>query len=94
MHARPLRPVPKTYVDGRLYRTVRGRYAPRAAIVDLAAPTHAVVELERERIAADEFIRRIDRELKIRFYQPKTRKAFTAPSSPRSSGSLVFRPTT
>lgn len=77
LHApRPLRPGPKTYVDGRLYRTVRGRHAPRAAIVDLAAPTHAVVELQRERIGADEFVRRIDRELKIRFYQPKTRKTY------------------
>lgn len=76
MHPRPLRRGPKTYVDGRLYRAVRGRYAPRAAIVDLAAPTHAVVELQRERIGADEFVRRIDRELKIRFYQPKTRKAY------------------
>lgn len=76
MHPGPRRTHPQTYVDGRLYRQVRGRYAPRAAIVDLAAPTHAVVELRHERVGADEFLRRIERELKIRFYQPKTRKSY------------------
>ena len=64
------------YNDGELFRPARGRYAPRAAIVDVAAATHAVVDLDRTQIDAIAFVHTIDRELKIRFYQPKTRKAY------------------
>lgn len=64
------------YNDGELFRPPRGRYAPRAAIVDVAASTHAVVDLDRTPIGPIDFVRTIDRELKIRFYQPKTRKAY------------------
>jgi site-specific recombinase XerD len=45
-------------------------------IVDVAAATHAVVDLDRAGVDTSAFVRTIDRELKIRFYQPKTRKAY------------------
>ena len=64
------------YNDGEIFRPPRGRYAPRAPVVDVAAASHAVVDLDHAAVDADEFIRLIDRELKIRFYQPKTRKAY------------------
>lgn len=65
-----------TYVHGDLFRPPRGRYAPRAAIIDVTAQTHAVIDLDREPIEAAPFVDRIDRELKIRFYQPKSRKSY------------------
>lgn len=65
-----------TYVSGKAYRRPMGRYAPHVPIVDHLAPTHAVVDLRRERPSAADFQRRVDRELKIRFYQPQTRKSY------------------
>lgn len=65
-----------TYVHGELFRPPRGRYAPRAPIIDVAAQTHAVIDLDHEPIDAAAFVERIDRELKIRFYQPKSRKSY------------------
>ena len=65
-----------TYVDGGPFRPARGRYAPRPAIIDVTAAHHAVVDLEREPIDAAAFAQRIDRELKIRFYQPKSRRSY------------------
>jgi site-specific recombinase XerD len=66
----------KIHPGGRPYRRAVGRYAPYARVVDLASPSHAVVDLDREDVDAAAFIARIDRELKIRFYQPKTRKSY------------------
>ena len=65
-----------TYVSGKVYRRPIGRYAPHQSIVDHLAPGHAVVELDHEQPNAEEFHRRIDRELKIRFYQAPTRKSY------------------
>lgn len=65
-----------TYNNGELFRPPRGRYAPRAPIIDVAAQSHAVVDLDREPVDAATFVRRIDRELKIRFYQVKSRKSY------------------
>lgn len=65
-----------TYVDGRPFSPAQGRYAPHTAIIDVTASTHAVVDLDAEPVDAATFLRRIERELKIRFYQPKTRKSY------------------
>jgi integrase/recombinase XerD len=66
----------KLYPNGRPYSPARGRYAPTSRVVDLSLPTHAVVDLDREDVDAAAFQARIDRELKIRLYQPKTRKSY------------------
>ncbi len=66
----------QTYTNGKPYALPRGRYAPHEPIVDRLRPTHAVVDLHRETIDSADFIQRIDREFKIRFYQPKTRKSY------------------
>ncbi|MCC7110681.1 MAG: tyrosine-type recombinase/integrase [Deltaproteobacteria bacterium] len=44
--------------------------------MDVTATTHAVIDLDREPIDARAFLRRIERELKIRFYQPKSRRSY------------------
>ncbi len=61
-----------------LWRPAHGRYAPRGAVVDRLAVNPAVVDLDVADAACgvDDFVARIDRELKIRFYQPKTRKSY------------------
>lgn len=66
----------QTYVSGRPYRSPIGRYAPHVGVVDVAERCHAVVDLGAEDVDVETFIRRIDRELKIRFYQPRTRKSY------------------
>ena len=65
-----------TYTSGRPYRAPVGRYAPHAPIVDLQERSHAVVDLAAGDVAAADFCARIDRELKIRFYQPRSRKSY------------------
>lgn len=67
---------PATYVDGRPYTPARGRYAPRATLEDVCAPTHAVIDLLRERPTPVEFLRTIVREMRIRFYQQKSIKSY------------------
>ena len=57
-------------------RPAHGRYAPRGDVVDRFAVSPAVVDLDVEPVDADVFVARIDRELKIRFYQPKSRKTY------------------
>jgi site-specific recombinase XerD len=64
------------YNDGEIFRPAVGRYAPRAPVIDVAEATHAVVDLEQAPIAAGEFLESIGREMKIRFYQPKTQKQY------------------
>jgi site-specific recombinase XerD len=66
----------QTYTSGKPYKRPIGRYAPHVAIVDHVEASHAVVDLDRDSIDSTEFHRRILRELKIRFYQPKTRKSY------------------
>ncbi len=65
-----------TYVDGEIFRPPRGRYAPRASVIDVTAEHHAVIDLDRTPVDAATFVQRIDRELKIRFYQPKSRRSY------------------
>lgn len=65
-----------TYLSGKPYRRPIGRYAPHVPLVDHLEATHAVVDLRGGAVAAAEFVCRIDRELKIRFYQEKTRKSY------------------
>ncbi len=61
------------YSDGEPYAPARGRYAPRTAVVDTLECSSSVVQ---GRPDADEFVQLIVREMKIRFYQPKTVKAY------------------
>ena len=63
-------------VHGEPYLLARSRYGPHRAVVDVTAATHAVVDLRRDQPTAEELAAAIARELKIRFYQPKTRKAY------------------
>lgn len=66
-----------TYANsGKAYRRPVGRYAPYVAVVDHFDAANAVVDFSVEDCSADVFVGRIDRELKIRFYQPKTRKSY------------------
>lgn|GEM_PF-4436056 len=51
----------QTYVHGKPYSLPRGRYAPHVPVLDRLAPTHAVVDLDRERVDAEAFVARIDR---------------------------------
>jgi hypothetical protein len=69
-------PVACTYPDGRVYRLARGRFAPREKLEDALASSEAVVDLDREKLTADEWLQRILREMRIRFYLPKSVKAY------------------
>jgi len=78
--ARPAKPEgppsPSTYLDGRVYRVARGSHAPRQTVEDGCAASHAVVDLSRERLSTDVWLARIVREMRIRFYLPKTVKTY------------------
>jgi len=65
-----------TYNNGQPYVAARGRYAPREQVEDRLAPCHAVVDLPRQKPTATAFLQAIVRELRIRFYQQKTVKAY------------------
>ncbi len=62
-----------SYSDGQPYAPARGRYSPREAIVDSLHPSSSVIV---GRPNSDQFVKLIVRELKIRFYQPKTIKSY------------------
>jgi len=62
-----------TYNNGRPYKPPRGRYAPRDVLEDHVATCHPVVT---GRPTPEEFIREIQREMKIRCYCPKTVKGY------------------
>ena len=64
---------PPAYANGQPYQPARGRYAPRSRVEDFLQPNASVVQ---GRPTADEFVRLIDREMKIRFYQPSTVKSY------------------
>lgn len=61
------------YPNNQPYAPPRGRYAPREVLEDRLASQASVV---RGKPAAAEFMYKIVRELKIRFYQPKTVKNY------------------
>ena len=65
-----------TYNNGQPYVPARGRYAPRRRLEDHLAMTHAVIDLDRERPSAEQFLQRIVREMRIRYYQPKTIESY------------------
>ncbi len=65
-----------TYNNGQPYIPARGRYAPRERVEDYLAPSHAVVDLPRQKPAAADFVRIIVREMKIRFYSQKSIKTY------------------
>ena len=65
-----------TYNNGQPYVVPRGRYAPRGRVEDRLRPSHAVVDLDREQPTAGEFITKILREMKIRFYGQKSIKNY------------------
>lgn len=65
-----------TYNDGRLYRLARGHGARRGIYDDALAATHVVVDLEREGTTAAQMLRLIEREMRLRFYKPRSVKAY------------------
>lgn len=67
---------PGTYNNGQPYIPARGRYAPREELEDRLAKSHAVVDLQCQHPTPAKFIELIAREMKIRYYQPKTIKSY------------------
>jgi site-specific recombinase XerC len=65
-----------TYNNGQPYVPPRGRSAPRQPVEDRLAPSHAVIDLPCRQPSAAEFLQAIVRELKIRFYRPKSIKSY------------------
>ncbi len=65
-----------TYNDGTPYRPARGRHAPRQAVEDRRDGLHAVVNLSDPKLTSALFIKLVVREMRLRFYQPKTIKAY------------------
>ena len=66
-------PRASTYPDGRVYSPARGRFAPTARIEDRLELAAAVVQGYPQ---ADEFLEKIVREMRIRFYQPNSVKNY------------------
>ncbi len=64
------------HTSGRSYRRPIGRHGPRVGVVDNHEHAAPVVDLDGAAVDVDTFARVIDRELKIRFYQEKTRKSY------------------
>lgn len=62
-----------TYPNGRVYEQARGRYAPRSRVEDRLELSSSVVT---GCPTGDEFVLKIEREMRIRFYQPKTVKNY------------------
>jgi len=67
---------PGTYNSGQPYAPARGRYAPRLQLENRLAPCHAVIDLPQEQPTPDQFMRAIEREMKIRCYRRKTVKTY------------------
>ena len=72
--ARRTRHLPTDPSDHPAYALARGRYAPRRQVEDQFSNSASVIQ---GRPSADEFVRRIVREMRIRFYQPKTIKHYS-----------------
>ena len=66
----------KTYNSGAPYSRAKGRYAPQEGVVDLLEPAAVVLDLGRADVSGRVFLDAIMRELRIRFYQPKTQKSY------------------
>ena len=64
------------YPDGRPYVEPLGHNAPKPKVIDLVKQKLAVVDLDREQPSAREFLGRILRELKIRFYLQNTNRNY------------------
>lgn len=62
-----------TYPNGQVYTLPRGRYAPRQRVNDQLEVSNSVVQGCPD---TNEFIDRIIREMRLRFYQPKTIKSY------------------
>lgn len=60
------------YLDGTPHQPARGRHAPRQRVESLRDPTPWVIDLDRERASPAEFLRRVLREMKLRFYQARS----------------------
>lgn len=67
---------PQTYQDGTPYSVPVGRGAPRDAVSDALKPAHPLILLPVTRPSREAFIDAVMRELKIRFYTQKSRKAY------------------
>jgi integrase/recombinase XerD len=65
----------RQYTNGKVYRLPLGRRAPRAGVIDLTTAPE-VMALAVVRPSTEEFLRRIERELRIRFYRPRSVKAY------------------
>ncbi len=57
---------PSTYTNGQPYKPARGRFTPRQQVEDHWASTHSIVS---GRPSAEEFLRLVIREMKIRGYR-------------------------
>ena len=66
----------RRYKDGSLYRPVRGRRAPREAVESWREGGPLVVDLRQEQPDWRTFWSRVERELRIRFYRPKSVKNY------------------
>lgn len=60
------------YRDETLHRPARGRFAPRRRVEDRLDAQPWVVDLDREKPSAADFVRRVVREMRIRFYQARS----------------------
>ena len=65
-----------TYTNGQPYSPPQGRYAPRQRLEDRLEVQFAVVNLSVDQPPPGRFLQAILRELKIRFYQPKSLKNY------------------
>jgi site-specific recombinase XerD len=64
------------YSDGEYYVPARGRYAPKKRVEDASVAHPWVFVLGKDRPHAAELVRKLVREMKIRFYQPRTIRAY------------------
>lgn len=67
---------PQTYQDGTPYRPAVGLGAPRDAVMDVFKPAHPLFELSVDQPSSERFLHDVLRELKIRYYTHKSRKAY------------------
>jgi site-specific recombinase XerD len=80
----------RRYADGRPYQPARGRYAPDEVLRARLETSPPVIDLERERPDWKTFWERVHRELRIRFYRPKSIKNYR--TALRSAAGWFRRP--
>lgn len=66
------------YNNGALYRLARGQGANRRSFDDALAATHVVVDLAAEETTPSQMLHLVEREMRIRFYKPRSIKAYCA----------------